>query len=476
MRARSPFVAFVLGVAPVFVVIWMSRSTSPASRPAPRVELPERLSWLAIVTGPEPSGTQHSLSRDALEVAAALGDGGAVLFGGGSGAPVQVLDDGRAPTLREQLATFFDPRDRAVIYAEGPAVDGPASAEVVAEAFDVASRDEEPLVLYLGGHGDGGEEPLDSIVPLWGGRALGVPELLEMLGTRPLRLVQTTCFGGGFAEIIFARGNAELGAAEADRCGVFATSWDAESSGCDPSPERSAQHSYTVHLLRALRDPPERADLDGDGAVSLLEAHTHARIVAHSIDLPTTTSERWLFHAVETYGLDGEGVDLDPEVMREEREVVTRLGDALGCADEEAAQRRHAELQLELRRVDEELAEIEEALDDVYFALRIRLLERWPRLDDPWDPSFEETWVRERASIEAVFLHSPEGLGYQEVRAVYERALHRTDALQQRLARVRRLVEAWDTLAFARVVRERGGEAWATFLRLRACERSVLPP
>src|SRR4029077_2773259 len=92
------------------------------------------------------------------------------------------------------------------------------------------------------------------------------------------------------------------GPAGSVRCGLFASTWDREASGCDPDPDRREQESYPLHFLHALRaedrdgHPLNRddLDLDHDGTISLLEAHTRARIMDASIDVPTTTSERWL--------------------------------------------------------------------------------------------------------------------------------------------------------------------------------------
>lgn len=479
MRGRRPLLAFFVGVFPVFAAMGLLPARrAPSVALHPPAPLPSRIDWLAVVTGSEPAAMQHSLVDDALDAKRVFGPGGVLLLGGGPGSPVQLVERFRPWDLRARLAAFFDPRDRAVTYVPAPeVVDGPARWEQVAEAFRLAAqRSSRPLFVYLGGHGEGGQEPAEATVPLWGGTPFGVRELLQLSGRRPLRLVQTACFGGGFAELVFRSGDANLGVSDVDRCGLFATSWDQEASGCDPDPERAQRDGYSRHFFDALLDrgraPRSEVDLDGDGAVSLLEAHTQARIASRSIDVPTTTSERWLLEVVEDRGLDGPGVEVAPQEVREELAVVRRLGRALGYVDEDSAQRAFAEMQLMLREHDAEVQELAEDLDAAYFDLRIRLLERWPRLDDPWDTALAALLAEQGPAIEAWLSRSPEAEAYQAARAAYDEALARLDALEVQWATLRRLVEAWDTLAFARRVRERE-EDWATFRRIRACERSI---
>ena len=74
--------------------------------------------------------------------------------------------------------------------------------------------------------------------------ALGTSELDELPGHRPLRMVITSCYSGGFAELAFDGASEDRGAATTDRCGFFATTWDRAASGCDPNPDRGAQAAW----------------------------------------------------------------------------------------------------------------------------------------------------------------------------------------------------------------------------------------
>ncbi|MCA9706099.1 MAG: hypothetical protein KDK70_09650, partial [Myxococcales bacterium] len=273
--------------------------------------------WIAAAAGALPELNQVSLEQDMALVAEVLGPGGRLLFGAGPGSPtVQVL---APPTERDPvialLGDLFAPRgSRDVRYRETRLSHAePASADRVLAAVDHAlAGGPEPLLLYLGGHGELGDEPRHNTVSLWAQSALTVADLAAHLdqSPRPVRLVVTTCFSGGFAELVFREANPALGESPTERCGLFAAPWDLEATGCDPNPDRAAQEGYGLHLLEALRGrdrhgeplPADTLDLDGDGRISLLEAHTRARIASTSADVPTSTAERWLRHAAPEQG------------------------------------------------------------------------------------------------------------------------------------------------------------------------------
>src|SRR5690606_16956277 len=261
-------------------------------------------------------------------------------------------------------AALFDPRaGRDARYRESAVpADGPASARAILDALEAAMDDgDDALTVVLVGHGEGGETPRDSHFLTWGPGELWVEDVAAVLdeaaGHRPVRFVVTSCYSGGFAELAFESADPEKGAA-ADRCGFFATSWDRAASGCDPNPERGAQEGYGIHFFHALRGedragrplPMSELDLDGDGAISLLEAHTRARIASGSLDVPITTSERYLrATAGGRFTGDGRGAPV------EEVAVVERLSARLGLADPEQARVRLAAMSGMLARIGSEL-------------------------------------------------------------------------------------------------------------------------
>ena len=442
--------------------------------------------WLAIGGGADPLSNQVSIEQNLALAAEVLGTQGVMMYAGGVGAsPVHELGDPPAPDLYRRLGALFSPRDgrraryrptRLIPHAAATAEDASAALRRL-----VRRSAEPPMLLVLVAHGEPGERARDNRVPLWGGGALEVGALTKQLDAiaspRPLRAVVTTCFSGGFGEMVFTDADAARGATEHDRCGLFAATWDTEASGCDPNPDRRAQESYGLHFFRALdgkdRDgadlPLDELDHDRDGRVSLLEAHTRVRVASRAFSVPTTTSERWLAHAAPKVGPE-KALDLP-----EEDAVIAVLGRDLAVADEIAGRRRYAEGLAASQRLDDALQELEADTDDAFQDLRIAMLERWPVLDDPYHPDYARVIADSGVAIERFLDESLDARRYAAAADAETPKKHELDELDVELALLERLVRAHAIRSAARRLSHRGGPALATYERLLACERWVPP-
>ena len=462
----------------------MSAASVACQERACREVWPVPAPYLAVGGGAFPENTEVSLEQDLTLLTQVLGPGGVVLFGGGPGA-FSVRELRSTPLTRKQvllgeLGQLFWPRQgRDSRYRSSELRAGDATLTRVTERleaeFEVAGA---PLLLYIATHGEPGSDPASVAVSLWGGHQF-TPHDLAMLhdgSSRPLRLVATSCYSGGFAELAFNDADPDAGAALADRCGVFAGTWDRETSGCDPDPERRHQEAYGLHLLHALRGERRDGtplahspvDVDNNGRLNLLEAHTWARVAARSIDLPTTTAERFL-REVQT-----ERTPTDGALLPEERVLVTLLGERLGVRTLVEAQR---ELQLQqgrLRALDDGLSAAEDGLDEAYLALSTRLLSRFPVLSDAYHPEFETTLQQHGSAIRSLLHSSGEALAYEQARravAEFDAELARGQVFE---AELQRLVRAWETLELAAGLAARGGPDLEEYQRLLACERAEL--
>jgi hypothetical protein len=457
-----------------------------AEQPAPVAPAPEvtgPLRFLAIGGGPTPESNEVSLEQDIELVQRTLAAPGHVLFSGGSGSvSVRELDPRpKGDPLLLALGDLFAPRSGRQSRYRAPrfAAEAATLGNVELRLTEALAQAAPPLVVYFAGHGDQGAEAKANSMALWANGALSVARLAELheQQRRSLRLVATSCFSGGFADLAFERADAAAGRpSRVPRCGVFAGTWDRETSGCDPNPDRRQQESYALHFLHALaatrRDgaplPLGALDLDRDGKLGLLDAHTHARIESLSLDVPTTTSERWLRR------VEANSAPIDEKTSPEDAAVVARLGAALGLPNERAALKRWSEL-------DRQLSELEAALDSAEEDLGAReaelgglLLARWPVLDDPFHPDFAATLARDRDAIERALGDAPEtrarAVAKDRVSSLYDRL----GSLAVEEARVFRLCQAYETLHKASALLARGGAAAKYYSALRACERAPL--
>ncbi|MDC0718040.1 hypothetical protein [Nannocystis bainbridge] len=441
------------------------------------------LRWLAIGGGATPEFNQVSIEQDLLLAKEVFGTGGALLFAGGPGSHgVQVEDaEARGDPLLARLAQLFAPRGgREASYR--PTQLSPLAAATRANALAAVKQavaEPGPLLrLYLAGHGERGETPRHGGLGLWGQTSLQVADLAEALdaGERPVQIVATSCFSGAFADALFKKGEPAVGPAATLRCGLFAATAEREASGCDPNPDRAAQEGYALHFLNALRGrdragqplPVAQLDLDGDGKVSPLEAHARARIAGQGIDVPTTTSERWLRAAAPNRGKSR------PAALVEEDAVIAALTAELGYAGREAEAAADLEQTL-LKAMDEaygRLGAASEREDAAYRAVAAELLARFPVLDDPWHPDFASTLKHHRAEIEAALTGSAAYSEFEAAGAAVGAVQAEVAELLVRSARLERLVRALANRVLAGRLKARGGKAWATFEALLACERA----
>jgi hypothetical protein len=322
-----------------------------------------------------------------------------------------------------------------------------------------------------------GEAPRDNRALLWSGTELSVGALAKTLDEgarqRQVRVVVTSCYSGGFADIVFAGAAPEQGAADSDRCGFFASEWDQVSSGCDPDPDRRTQQGYGMHFLQALRGRSRGGqllakkviDFNHDGRISLLEAHTRARLTSASIDVPTTTSERWLRQAAP---LEGASEDV---ALPEEDIVIAVLNEQLKVADEVAARKQQENLGVRMEKLKRELDDAESEESMLYEKLRVALLERWPALDDPWHPLFRNHIWKHGESIESFLQSAPEVAVYKRAQRTLDERGIRYDQARFRAAILQRLVRAYENRTLAAHLHAAGGADWKRYEQLLACER-----
>lgn len=439
------------------------------------------LRFLAIGGGPSPESTEVSLEQDIELVRRALPPPGVVLFAGGTRSEsVRELDPGlEGDPVLLALGDLFAPRAGRGSRYRAPRFSAERATLENVEALlsSALAAGDVPLIVHIAAHGDQGPDARSNSVALWGGHSLTVARLAELheRHQRALRLVATSCFSGGFAELVFAHADPNAGPSSVPRCGLFAGTSDRKTSGCDPNPDRRMQDSYSLHFAHALsglqRDgtalPAGSADYDQDGKIGLLDAHTWARIQAVSFDVPTTTSERWL-RSVGT-GL----APIDTAFLPEDSAVIEQLGKALALEDEAAVAKRWAELDQRLERLSDKLDEAEQALAERAADQATSVLERWPVLDDPFHPGFALSFQQNRGALSAALTGSTQARARAEAGERVQWLNNEFDRVGLEEARVLRLSRAYETLHRASALMKKGGPQAKYYSSLVACERAV---
>ena len=467
MRAWTPLVGFL-------VFGWAGLSAAEPGSP--------KLRYIAVGGGSTPEYTEVSLEQDIQLALQVLPGPGAVLFAGGSdSASVRTLSPTlQTDTLLHKLGDLFDPRSardsryrRSKLTAQAATLDNFDTSLKHA----LAAGGSEPLLVYIATHGLQGDRARENHVELWGGEPLDVAHLDALTADSPrrVRFVIASCYSGGFAELAFKGAQASGGAGSAPRCGLFAGTWDRQTSGCDPNPDRRVQEGYSLHMLHALRSQDRTGqalalaelDLDGDGKISLLEAHTRARIASHSIDVPTTTSERYLRE------VERRERKADPKLSPEDAAVVQKLGARLGLLTRPAVENRYKELGARLDALQDQLDAKDAEFDRSQAKLGARVLARWPVLNDPYHDDFAATLKQNEAAIAALLAQSPEAQESAQLREQTDALAERIGALEADEAVTLRLLRAYETLGLAASLAARGGPGFKSYQALLACERGT---
>ena len=229
----------------------------------------------------------------------------------------------------------------------------------------------------------------------------------------PVRFVFTQCYAGAFARL--APGP------DGNRCGFLAES--GRPGGGRVRRRRGRRRLSRLHDLfffaafagrtRLDMPLPVNPDLDGDGQVSLYEAHLYALRAGESADLPRSTSEafleRWQPWYADWRGLFGLRGDESPD------NVYARLAQELGTkldlpmddkASRRALKQRRAELQSRARALQRHQRGHLNRLQALQHEIRQAVAERHPELGRLAQPeTLTDTDAETREIIRAIGEH-----------------------------------------------------------------------
>lgn len=470
--------------------------------------------FLVIGGGYEPSGNQVSLEKNVDLFRTMIGE----YYPGG--APIDVyFSDGDDPARDLQYRTAEEALPRVNVLlarvlrqtdALGESyrshridgVRGASNLENLRRWFRSTGGTLGPgdrLFIYATAHGGKGSEeaPRNTSLYLWDREELRVRDLAELIDGLPegvdVVLVMVQCYSGGFAELAFSRGDRALGASRADVCGFFATTHDRPAAGCTPDIDEEQYHEYSSYFWEALRgrtrtgEPIGRnPDLDGDGLVSLAEAHAYAQLESVTVDISVKTSDAFLRHfsRLSADGTDGLRSAETPcpallaEASITDRAVIEGLSDSLGLSGDDRAQqarRRADETRIEARRLDRSIRQARTRADASGNVIRNDLLGRWPELKNRWNPAVSELLTTQAEALVAFIEGHPEFDEFERRRLrLAELMVLRLD--QDRVwIRCQRLLRTLENVALAaNLPRVAGIDTVKRFRRLVAAESASI--
>lgn len=453
----------VVVVVPVGFLLLMASVAGGSTPPGSR--------YLLVGGGSSPYNTQVSLEEHLSRFRTILRAEGVaapkLLFADGARShPVVVLRDEQPPPdgLEADLALVLGRSDdRALTWRPSklPGIDGPATKGALREALLAAPHGERTL-FYFAGHGNREKHGRFSM-GLWGDERLYDRELVHWLDRLPPEHrfvgVFTQCHSGGFGSLLFQHGDSNRGLSSHDRCAFFAAPADRLASGCTPEANRKEPDDYSTWFLTALtgrlpdgKRAPSTADYDGDGRVSLSEAHAFARIHDRTINVPVSTSELLLADAIGRFEKWDELSLASPfpaivdRARPAERLVLESLADSVGLKGDSAAAlkaRYEADrLDSERTRLEGELRALTAQREQVRSQLRKSILDRWPWLQNPWHPKVEEILSADRGAMERMLRGSSTWRELQRRSSEVATVRSRLDATERQWARWERLARA----------------------------------
>lgn len=379
--------------------------------------------------GSSVSNNQVSLEKNVLYLQHFLGDAGLtgvpheILFADGTGGARDLeFDDPnvKLPRVTELLADVFDQENGLVTQYRAHAIPqlwGPSTHASLNRWFDTVGsklQDGDRLIIYYTGHGGRGRgrDGKGQTLAMWGEGDLTVRDFDAMLERLPPKvsvvLIMVQCFGGGFADVIYDGADLNKGLSARNRCGFFATVPTRVAAGCTSDVNEENYREYSTYFFAALYgrtrtgERVEQPDYDGDGKVSLAEAHAYALIHSDTIDLSMKTSDALLrqFSSMRPRT----AADLPQDLLTDnsdydqllaaaspiDRAVLEGLSDRLQLdGPHRAQQARGISTGIDERRqsLTQKRQRLQQAHNQIRKALQFRVKGRWPELGNLLNPS-----------------------------------------------------------------------------------------
>ncbi len=366
--------------------------------------------------GDKPSNSQVQIELNVKWIEGILRDSGytpRIFFTDGQAPEPDVLthtgpEDDAAATLEPLARIMGEYGDNYLAFRnnEVPNIEASTDATKLSttlkEAF-ASMRPGDRIFFIYQGHGTWEKDSGNNALLLWNHTRLSAVEFQELLDALDpgvqFRFFFPQCFSGAFLRLADASPLAYKDSTQAAQCGFTAVSATKPSEGCTVSLKADDFRDYSTYFFAAL-DGKTRlgkplngsADENGDGAISLHEAHMYSLDNAYSTDLSRSTSEDFLeqwqpwylkwkadirdipdnlfgkrahrIAAINSY--TGEGPALKKRLFKQRKQFV------------EAVESLHAKQ-----------ADLETRQSQLHEELKARLLNHWPELMLPYTAAYK---------------------------------------------------------------------------------------
>jgi hypothetical protein len=214
------------------------------------------------------------------------------------------------------------------------------------------------------------------------------------------------CHSGGFADVIFAKGDATGELAEQPRCGFYSTVPERVAAGCTSDIDEEDYQEYSTYFWAALSGETRqgrqltRPDYDHDGQISLAEAHAYVTITSPTIDIPIKTSDVFLrrFSRLNDESDGAHSLDQPFSALLAAADplgqaVLLGLSTDLELSGEDCVgtvRSREQQMQQERKEFDRRITEARKQRDAHRKTVAKALKARWPELANPFHPRVHE--------------------------------------------------------------------------------------
>jgi len=462
--------------------------------------------WI-IGGGPDPEYSQAQIENNVIWAQKVIGAMPGrhvvrVYFGSGAGDNKDVREwsaPAESAASMQVLARVFD-----TYMANGdhyrhnrvPRIAGSTEAgrlkEQLGRDFRKIHRGDRVLIIFNGHGGYARRDTAGNVLELWNDTSLTVRDVAALLAgidpSVPVRFVFTQCYSGGFARLMYRDVRPSGALARYRRCGFMAVAEDRTAEGCSAGVDIGDYRDYSTYFFAALagrtRDGkplPNNPDLNGDGTVSLYEAHLYSVRNAHSTDIPRSTSEeyleRWLpWYLRWTLAYDSAPRSPDNPYWA----LLDQLAHAAGLGPDRArwdAEMHEREQEYRRRggKVAAEQAMLARRITARQAAIRGDMAWRWPEVEQPYTEAYRRFIDHDLGAAQDFILRDPRYAVLAEEEQRYAQlddeglADARNKAEMQKIGHIERLARLRDRFAAAA-----GSAAKSAYASLLACEQQGL--